>query len=206
MKRIHYKTTLFLIPAVLFSMHYCRNGLAVEPEDFVKVGASYFTHLFLHEMGHHLVAEEVGADSHNINFFIWKDGTFYPGVSFYKEIPKDALALYSMGGERMACLTFEYAFRSYVQKPTWFNKSLMFFSCADFLIYTWMSTYVYPENRMYDPNLFCAESNISKETFLTIISAKTLLNVYRVINRETNYVPLITTNNNRICFEIRFEW
>ena len=50
---------------LLFSsfMLPCPGALAFDFEDAASIGAAYTTHLFFHEMGHQVVAEEVGADS-----------------------------------------------------------------------------------------------------------------------------------------------
>ena len=73
------------------------------------IGAAFMTHLFLHEVGHQVVAEEAGAKSAQMQFFTRKKGVFYPGVSTYKSIKKESELSYATGGERMAGYTFEYA-------------------------------------------------------------------------------------------------
>ena len=86
------------------------NALASEFDDTVKgtfaIGAAYTTHIFFHELGHQVVADEVGAESHRINFFTRKDGKFYPGLSTYKDIPKESKLSYAVGGDRMSGFIF----------------------------------------------------------------------------------------------------
>lgn len=170
----------------------------------LAVGAAYTTHLFLHELGHQVVADEVGADSHHMNFFTQKDGKFYPGLSTYKGMPENSRLPYAAGGERMAGYTFEYALESYRHEPSVFNKALLFFSGADFLAYTLLANYVDPDNDMYDPNLIRAETGIGKEMLLGMVAAKTLVNVYRIWDEKANFIPILWTDKKTAAFMIRF--
>lgn len=167
------------------------RALAFEFEDAAAIGAAYATHLFLHEMGHQVVAEEVGADSPRMSFFTRKGGTFYPGLSTHKSIPQESKLSYAAGGERMAGFTFEYGLQSYQRKPTTYNKALMFFSCTDFLVYTLMANYASPKSNTYDPNLIREKTGLSKDVLLSLVIAKSLLNAYRVINPDAKVVPMI---------------
>jgi len=175
-------------------------------KDVASIGAAYMTHLFLHEVGHQVVAEEVGADSPQISFFTRKNGRFYPGLSTYQNIPRESKLPYAIGGERMAGYTFEYALQSYHRKQTSFNKALMFFGCADFLAYTLLANYVHPENGMYDPNLIREETGLSKEALLSVVMAKSLLNTYRVFNENAGFTPIIMVDKDSAAFVIRFSF
>ena len=101
--------------------------------DVASIGSAYMTHIFFHELGHQMVADEVGVKSHQMKFFTTFKGNFYPGVSVHKNIPKESILPHAVGGERMAGYTFEYALQSYRRDPTTFNKALMFFSNVVFL-------------------------------------------------------------------------
>jgi len=182
------------------------GALALDSKDIASIGAAYTTHLFFHEMGHQVVAEEVGADSPKISFFTRKNGRFYPGLSTYKNIPRESKLPYAVGGDRMAGFTFEYALQSYHYKPTTYNKALMFFSCADFFAYTLLANYVHPENDMYDPNLIREETGLSKELLLSLVMAKSLMNTYRVFNENANFTPIIRVDKDSAAFMIRFEF
>ena len=111
------------------------------------------TNLFLHEIGHQMLAEDVGVDSPQMTFFNNNNGRFYPGLSTHQNIPRESRLPYAVGGYRMEGYTFEYALQSYRHKPTTHNRALMFSSCADSLAYTLLANYVQPDNDMYDPNL-----------------------------------------------------
>lgn len=191
-------------------LHYGEEARAFNlrnaAEDTISIGLAYTTHLFFHELGHQLIADEVGAEAHQMNFFTFKDGKFYPGLSTYEDIPTESILPYAAGGDRMAGFTFEYAFSSFLRKPSTFNKALMFFSGVDFVVYTILANYVNPHNDMYDPNIIRKESGSSKEVLLGMVMAKSLINAYRVFNKETNFVPMITVNNESAAFSIRINF
>jgi len=138
-----------------------------------------------------------------MSFFTWKGGNFYPGLSTYKNIPQESKLPYTVGGERMAGFTFEYALQSYHRKPTTYNKALMFFSCADFLAYTLLANYVNPENDMYDPNLIRQETGLSKEVLLGLVITKSFLNAYRVTNPNARVIPVIMLDKERTALILR---
>ena len=196
-------TGLALCVLLLFSPI---DVLAFDFKDAASIGAAYTTHLFFHEMGHQVVAEDVGADSHKMHFFAVKDGKLYPGLSTYKDIPKESKLPYAVGGDRMAGFTFEYALQSYRRKPTTFNKALMFFSCVDFPVYTLLANYVSPDNEMYDPNLVRSETGCSKEVLLSLVMAKSLLNAYRIMDQDANFTPMISVDKQSALLTIRFNF
>lgn len=206
--RIVHKIRAVLI-AVSLTVCLCsvapgQNAWAFDFADVASIGAAYATHLYLHEMGHQVVAEEVGADSPQISFFTQKGGKFYPGLSTYKNIPDESRLPYAVGGDRMAGYTFEYALQSYRREPTTYNKALMVFSCADFLFYTLLANYVNPDNDSYDPNLIRAETGCSKEVLLGLVLTKSLLNAYRVMNPDAHFFPMIWVDKRSaallLCF------
>jgi hypothetical protein len=181
-------------------------ALAFKFKDVASISAAYMTHLSLHELGHQVVAEDVGADSPQIGFFTRRNGRFYPGLSTYKDIPEESKLPYAVGGERMAGFTFNYALDSYRYQPTTFNKALLFFSCADFFIYTLLGNYVHPENDLYDPNLIREETGISKGALLSIVAVKTFLNTYRIVNQDARFFPMIAVDNKSAAFLIGFQF
>ena len=187
----------------LFFVPQAERAYAFDFEDAAAIGAAYTTHLFMHEMGHQVVAEEAGADSPQMSFFTWKGGNFYPGLSTCKNIPQESKLSYAVGGERMAGFTFEYALQSYRREPTTYNKALMFFSCADFLAYTLLANYVNPENDMYDPNLIRQETGLSKEVLLSLVMAKSFLNAYRVMNPDARVIPMIWVDKESAALMLR---
>jgi hypothetical protein len=196
-------TGLALCVLLLFSPI---DVLAFDFKHAASIGAAYTTHLFFHEMGHQVVAEDVGADSPQMSFFTRKNSRFYPGLSTYQSIPKESRLPYAVGGERMAGYTFEYALQSHHRKPTTYNKALMFFSCVDFFTYTLLANYVHPENDMYDPNLIREETGLSKELLLSLVMAKSLMNTYRVFNEDATFTPMIWVDKNSAALLLRFRF
>ncbi|MCK4791060.1 MAG: hypothetical protein KAV87_45425 [Desulfobacteraceae bacterium] len=151
-----------------------------------------------------MVAEEVGADSPQMNFLARRNGKLYPGLSTCQNIPKESILPYAAGGERMAGFTFEYALQSYRREPTTYNKALMFFSCADFFAYTLLSNYVNPDEDMYDPYLIREETGCSKALLLSLVTAKSLINAYRVMNPDANFAPVIWVDKSSAALLLRF--
>jgi hypothetical protein len=188
----------------LFLVGPTQPAFAFQFNDIVSVGAAYTTHLFLHEMGHQVVAQDVGATGSEIHFLTKRGGDFYVGLSTYNSIPQESRLPYALGGERMSGFTFDYALESYRKQPTTYNKALLFFSSADFLVYTLVSNYVYPNAHMYDPNLAREETGCSKEVLLSLVLGKTLLNAYRVANPNVNFAPEVWLDNRRAALLLRF--
>ena len=56
----------------LFLMTNADSACGFDLTDIGSIGAAYMTHLSLYEIGHQVVAEEVGADSPKMSFFIKK--------------------------------------------------------------------------------------------------------------------------------------
>jgi hypothetical protein len=182
------------------------GALAFNFRDVASIGAAYMTHLSLHELGHQVVAEDVGAESPQMSFFSRRNGRFYPGLSTYKDIPEESKLPYAVGGERMAGFTFNYALDSHRSQPTTFNKALLFFSCADFFVYTLLGNYVHPENDLYDPNLIRQETGLSKGALLTVVTIKSLLNAYRIVNEDARLFPMMGVDNKSAVFLIGFQF
>jgi len=190
----------------LFLMRPTPDALAFDFTDVAAIGAAYMTHLSLHELGHQVVAEEVSADSPRMHFFTRKNGRFYPGLSTYKNIPKESKLPYAAGGDRMAGYTFEFALQSYHTKPTTYNKALLFFTVTDFVVYTLMANYWHPENDLYDPNLIRQETGLSKGAILSLVTAKSAMNAYRIMNPDATFFPMIWVDKKSAGFGIGFKF
>jgi len=206
MRKSRYITVVVGLLAWLFLMSTGQTVYAFGFRDVASIGAAYMTHLSLHELGHHVVAQEVGADAPHISFFTRRNGTFYPGLSTYKNIPAESKLPYAVGGERMAGFTFNYALNSYRYQPNTFNKALLFFSCADFFVYTLLGNYVHPENDLYDPNLIREETGLSKSALLSIVAVKTVVSAYRIVNEDARLFPMIWVDDKSAAFMIGFRF
>lgn len=188
----------------LIAVKLIQPAHAFQFNDIVSIGAAYTTHLVLHEMGHQAVAQDAGATGSEMHFLTKKSGDFYVGLSTYQSIPEESRLPYALGGERMAGFTFDYALKSHRKQPTTYNKALLFFSGADFLVYTLVSNYLYPDARMYDPNLVRKETGCSKELLLSLVLGKTLLNAYRVANPKAHFAPEVWVDDKRAALLLRF--
>jgi hypothetical protein len=183
-----------------------RGVAAMNFTDLVDIGAAFMTNLTVHELGHQIVADEVGAQNHQIRFFAKDQGQFYFGFSSYDSIPTESRLPYAAGGERMSVYTFEYGLQSYHNQPTTYNKALLFFSAVDFLSYTLIANYVEPDNEKYDPNGIRKEIGCSKELLLGLALTKALINTYRILHPDANFMPLIETNRDSVFFMIGFRF
>ena len=179
-------------------------AFAFQLNKILSIGAAYTTHLVLHEMGHQVVAHDAGATNSEMHFVSNKGGQFYLGVSTYDSIPSKSRLPYALGGERMTGLTFDFALESYREHPNTYNKALLFFSGADFLVYTLMANYVHPNAKMHDPNLIGEETGCSKEVLLSLVLGKTLLNAYRVANAEVTFAPEVWVDERSAALLLRF--
>jgi hypothetical protein len=157
--------------------------------EIAQVGAAFLTNLVVHEVGHAIVAEHVGAEGNRLNFFNKEGDTFFLGTSTVKRIDKRSKLSYTMGGEFAADLTFEHALKSYRKNPTVYNRSLVFFSGIDFLWYCFYAFYLTEGNSHFDPVTISEETGISKDALFSIALAKTLINAYRYYSGEDRVIP-----------------
>ncbi|MBW2107242.1 MAG: hypothetical protein JRI36_01070 [Deltaproteobacteria bacterium] len=197
------RTTTAVAGLILAMFTTAQPAPAFDVRDVFSVGAAYTTHLFFHELGHQSVAMQVGATGTEMHFFTRRGGNFYAGLSTYDTIPDKSRLPYAVAGDRMAGLTFDYALESYRHHPTTYNKALMFFSCADFLVYTLVANYVHPGDNMYDPNLIRKETGCSKGVLLSLVAGKTLLNAYRAINPKVTFAPEIWVDSTSAALLVR---
>jgi hypothetical protein len=197
---------VFILLLILLMAGPKNQARAWEFGDLVDIGMAYMTHLYLHELGHQVVADKVEADNHQIQFLKQENGQYYLGLSTYDEIPEKSKLAYAVGGDRMAGLTFEYGLASYRERPTTFNKALIFFTTVDFVGYTLLSNYVHSGDNMYDPNLIRNETGISKEMPLGMVATKALVNGYRFISGSDRLTPEIRSDTHSAAFVLNYHF
>ncbi|MEJ2643257.1 MAG: hypothetical protein P8010_27270 [Desulfosarcinaceae bacterium] len=195
-----------LLIALLLTCGPTMQARAWEWSDMVDIGMAYMTHLYFHELGHQVIADEVGAENHQIQFLKQEKGQYYLGLSTYDQIPEKSKLPYALGGDRMAGITFEYGLASYREKPTTFNKALIFFTTVDFVGYTLLSNYVESGDNMYDPNLIREETGINKELLLGMVVTKALVNTYRVFSADDRLTPEIRTDRYSAAFVLNYHF
>lgn len=181
------------------------KSYAFEFKDVTSIGVAYITNVFLHEVGHQVVANDVDADSPKMSFLTHRNGKFYPGLFTCKDVSKESILPLAAGGERMTNFTFEYALESYRHKPTTFNKGLLFFACTDFLINTIRGN-IHHEDDTFDSNIIRAETGLKKGELLWLAMVKSLINTYRVFNRDANFTPIIQVDRDSAALMICFHF
>jgi hypothetical protein len=157
--------------------------------DIVQIGAAFLTNLAVHEFGHEVVANYVGAEGSRLNFFEKSGGDFFLGTSHVDKIDRRSNLSYTMGGEFFADLAFEHALKDYRTNPSTYNKSLLVTSGADFLWYCFYAYYISGDNPAYDPITISNETGLSRDTLFSVALAKTIINTYRIYSGNDVLVP-----------------
>ena len=89
-----------LILLVTFFITISSNQvLAFDLRDIPAVGAAFLTNLGIHEAGHYIMADEVGAEGNNLNFFKKDRDSFFLGLSTVTHIDEKARPSYHLAGE-----------------------------------------------------------------------------------------------------------
>ncbi len=203
---------IYDVSAVNFSDEKGAGGFDMEflssANGIVQMGVAFMTNLFLHEFGHEVVANYVGATGTRLDFFKREDEQFFLGTSSVETIDDRSMLPYAMGGEFFADLTFEHALQNYRKKPSTFNKSLMLASGGDFLWYCTYAFYISDGHQNFDPEHLKNETGLSEGAIFSIVAAKTLINAYRAYSGEDRIIPYFSVDkysaslNIMIPFEV----
>ena len=164
--------------------------------ELITMGTAFLTNLAVHEFGHAIIGEHVGATGNSVSFFDKQGGQFFLGMSSVKHIKAESKLPYTMGGEFFADLTFEHALKSYRKNPSLYNKSLMLYSGTDFLWYCVYAFYLSEGHSSFDPITIVEETGLSKEELFSIVLAKTMINTYRIYSGQDRVVPYFTVNSS----------
>jgi hypothetical protein len=170
---------------------------------FVQVSSAFVTNLIAHEYGHAVVGSTVGGEGLSVEFFTKEKNNLFLGHTAVDRIEDRSYPAFALGGEIGASVSFEYALYAYRQEPTWYTKSLLFFSGTDFLWYTLYTFYVNPDNPESDPNVLVEKTGISKDVLISVAVTQSLLNGYRVISGEDTVIPQFTFDKNSIGFNLK---
>ena len=171
--------------------------------DIVKVGAAFATNLTVHEYGHAIVGNSVGAEGISVSFLTRQKNNLFLGYTSTKKIDNNAYPSFALGGEIGANMSFEYALYSFRRHPTAYNKSILFFSGTDFLWYTLYTYYLNRDNPDADPNILHRETGISRDIILSVAVTQSLLNGYRIISGTDRIIPYFIYNKNSIGFNVK---
>ena len=175
--------------------------------DPLAVGLAFLSNLAIHESGHYLIADGVGASDAKLKFFSQDDGAFFLGLSTATALPEESVLTYKLGGEIASSYTFELSLRSYRRRPTTYNTALLFFSGTDFFWYTVFAFYLAPqEDQRYDPSGIREVTGFSRPTLLGAASAQLAANAYRVWSGSDVIVPSFSYDRRSAAlnFTLRF--
>lgn len=179
------------------------RATAAGPNDLVQITAAFLTSLTVHETGHALIADQMGADGISIHFFTHEDNNFALGLTKVRNLDRHSTLPFAMGGEIANSLNFEYALKLYRQKPTVYNRSLLLFSGTDFLWYTVYSFYITNGTAHSDPLIIQQETGLSREAILGIALTQSFLNFYRVVSGTDTIIPYFTYDRYSVNFMLR---
>ncbi|MDO8302924.1 MAG: hypothetical protein Q7T18_06770 [Sedimentisphaerales bacterium] len=168
----------------------------------IDIGTAFATNVIIHELGHDIMADHVGAEGSSLSFLQSKNGQFFFASSTVQSIDASARLPYSMGGEFAADFTFEYALSSYRTDPTLYNKSLMFFSGTEMLWYSIYAFYLSEGNDNLDPIAITRYSGISKEAVLSVALAKTIMNAYRIYSGKDTVIPHFMVTDDSVTLNL----
>ena len=172
--------------------------------DLGQIGLAFVTSIAVHESGHALIADQVGnAEEVNMQFFTKRGNSFSLGVTEVKNLNQKSKIPFIMGGEIASSYNFEFALVMYRQKPTIFNRSLMFFSGTDFLLYTVYSLYLNKGASHQDPVALKKETGVSEEAILGLALTQTLLNYYRISSGKDRVIPYLAFDDTSVKFMAR---
>lgn len=178
---------------------------AFDYADIPAVGLAFLTNLGIHETGHFVVANQVGAEGNNLSFFKRDKDSFFFGLSTVTDIDDRAKPAYHLGGELASSYTFEYSLRRYrAHDKSTYNSALMFFSMTDFLWYTTYAFYVSPyQNEKFDPIGIAETTGIKKEAIFLVSLTQASLNALRVYTNKDMIVPSIIVDKYYVGFNVK---
>ncbi len=175
--------------------------------DSLEIGLAFVTNLALHESGHVLIAEGLGADETTFKFFGEENGSFFLGLSTATGIPDEALLPYRLGGEIASSYTFELALQGYRRRPTTYNRALLFFSGTDFFWYTVFAFYLAPqEDRRYDPVGIRESTGFSRGAILAAATTQLAANAWRVASGSDAVAPSFSYDQRSALLNLTFRF
>lgn len=175
--------------------------------DSLEIGLAFLTNLAIHESGHVVIAEGVGADKASFKFFGEENGSFFLGLSTATGVPDESLLPYRLGGEIAASYTFELALHSYRLQPTTYNQALMFFSGTDFFWYTVFAFYLAPyEDQRYDPVGIQESTGFSRGVILAAAATQLAVNTWRVVSGSDAVAPSFSYDEESALFNLTFRF
>lgn len=175
--------------------------------DPIEIGLAFVTNLALHESGHVLIAEGLGAEEATFKFFGEENGSFFLGLSSATGIPDEGLLPYRLGGEIVSSYTFELALQSYRRQPSTYNQALLFFSGTDFFWYTVFAFYLAPhEDGRYDPVGIRESTGFSRGAILAAATTQLATNAWRVASGSDRVAPSFSYDRRSALLNLTFRF
>ena len=173
------------------------------PPDLLQIPMAFLTNLAIHESGHFIVAESLGAQDNTLCFFCSKEGSPFLGLSTVRSIDERSRVPYILGGEIATSLSFDVTLHRYRVSPTPYNRALLFFNGTEFL---WYSVYAFyfegAKDSRLDPVALSHETGLNPEVILVIAVTQTALNAYRVYSGQDWLIPYFTFDERSASFWI----
>ena len=187
---------------LIFSTALPSYGLG--PRDIAQVGMAFLTNMVIHESGHYIMANSLGAQGNSLDFFTVRNGSFFLGLSTYSKMEKEGRLSYHLAGEFAASQTFEYALHQYRRQKTPYFNALAFFSSTDFLFYSLYAFYISPkQEKYYDPVSIAEDTGLSQEVIFSIALTQTLLNGLRIYSGKDYVIPYFTIDRDFASFNLK---
>ncbi len=165
-------------------------------EKTLDIGTAYVTHLFVHEMGHVVVADAYGAKKVQVRI---RTDDFPFVLTSYKGLEKKSVLPFAAAGEFSGVFLFEAALKAYRDKPNTYNKSLLFFGTINPILYSLM-----PRTEFSDYSIIAEETNTNIEIITGAVILKSMINLYRVHNKDFNVVPYVELQDDSAA--LMFLW
>ncbi|HEX9757754.1 MAG TPA: hypothetical protein VGB26_08120 [Nitrospiria bacterium] len=175
-----------------------------EVSQLAQIGMAFLTNMAIHESGHFIMADSLGAEGNQLKFFTQQKGSFFLGLSTYNEMEEEGKLPYHLAGEFAVSQTFEYSLTRYRNNPTTYHNALLFFSATDFVFYSLYAFYLSPvQDDHYDPVSISKDTGLSQEIIFSVALTQALLNGLRVFSGEDRLVPYFTIDQKFASFNIQ---
>jgi len=174
-----------------------------DESDLAQIGMAFLTNMAIHESGHFLMADTLGAKGNKLNFFTQRKGSFFLGLSTYTEMEEEGKLPYHLAGEFAVSQTFEYSLIRYRDNPTTYHNALLFLSATDFLFYSLYAFYLSPQDDHYDPISISKDTGLNPEIIFSVALTQALLNGVRVYSGKDQLVPYFTIDQKFASFNIQ---
>lgn len=201
---------IFLIFFFTIAISFCYpNNVNARMYNAISALAGCMTSGVVHELGHYVVANQVGTGKNKIYFLKKdKDGSFFLGLNLVSKIDERDRLQHTMAGIAASDYLFELTLDSYRRNPLsrsrWYKKGVMFCSGSDLLKYSLFTYTMNMENKYYDPVGIAEQTGLSKEWIIGIGAAQAFLNLIRIKSGRDALIPhfVVDVQGRKVAFKI----